>query len=179
MKTSFYLPLGLLIATGCGHAGSPGPNAGEREALASRVRDTVKGVAHHIDLREWGSLRALYSAEVETDYTSLFGGEVQRQPADELMATWNQLLSPVATQHLLGPIEVSLDGSSATARCHVRGYHFANDAPSGPTWMVAGHYTFKLRIEQGRWRITHMKLDTFYQTGNGKLLQEAASKAEG
>jgi len=58
---------------------------------------------------------------VETDYTSLFGGEVLEQRGDALIEAWRSLLAPVITQHLLGTIAVDVNGAAATARCHVRG----------------------------------------------------------
>jgi len=60
----------------------------------SDVDAVVTRVAHHIDARRWPELRALFSDTVETDYTSLFGGEVQRQNASELMEAWKRLLGP-------------------------------------------------------------------------------------
>src|SRR5262245_42802072 len=91
------------------------------------VQSVVTRVVHHIDRRRWPELRALFADTVETDYTSLFGGEVTRQSADDLvLGGWRTLLSPLdATQHLLGPIDVAFDGSLAIAECHVRGYHRA------------------------------------------------------
>ena len=38
-----------------------------------------------------------------------------------------------------------------------------------------GHYTFSLRQTDAGWKIEAMKLDTLIQTGNGKLLAEAAA----
>ena len=140
------------------------------------VRDTVVAVVHRLDHRRWDELRALFDAEVETDYTSLFGGEVQRQPADALIATWKTVLSPLdTTQHVLGPIEVAMGDRQAVARCHVRGYHIAARAPNGSEWMVAGHYVWTLVERDGAWRVRSLTLETLYQTGNRALLQEAAS----
>lgn len=170
----------ILFAVGCA---TPAPatvaaGAGDDDD-AGAVTATVIGVAHHIDAKEWPALRGLFAADVETDYTSLFGGEVQQQSGDALISAWTGLLTPVVTQHLLGPVHVDVTGDVATARCHVRGYHFVERAPGGPTWMVAGHYVFRLRRAEGRWAITHLKLETYYQTGNTRLLQEAAALPKG
>ena len=62
-------------------------------------------------------------------------------------------------QHLLGPIVVRGD----RAECHVHAWH----SLSNDLWVVAGHYTFELRDN----RITAIKLDVFFQTGNRKLLE--------
>ena len=49
------------------------------------VQTVVTRVAHTIDGRRWPELRALFADTVQTDYTSLFGGEVQDQAVDDLM----------------------------------------------------------------------------------------------
>jgi hypothetical protein len=81
---------------------------------------------------------------VQTDYTSLFGGAIQNQGADDLLAGWRSLLGSVVTQHFLGPIEVELTGQVARAECHVRAYHMKKGAAGGDEWMVGGHYVFEL-----------------------------------
>jgi len=143
---------------------------------ADSVRSVVIGVAHHIDAKRWAELRALYADEVRTDYTSLFGGEPQTQSGDTLIAGWSGLLETVATQHLLGPIDVDLDGPRATARCHVRALHHAKGAPGGELWEVLGHYVFTLVREGEGWTISGMTLETFAQTGNTRLLAEAGAR---
>lgn len=141
------------------------------------VQRVIARLVHAIDLRRWSELRDLLAEDVTTDYTSLFGGEVQRQPADDLIAAWRTLLTPLdGTQHLLGPIDVqpSVVRGGATAACHVRGYHVRRGAPGGDEWMVAGHYRFELTGRGSSWRIASVTLHTFYQTGNRMLLQQAA-----
>jgi hypothetical protein len=54
-------------------------------ARAQGVRDVVTRIAHTIDFRRWSDLRALYAEQVRTDYTSLFGGEVQQPRVDDLI----------------------------------------------------------------------------------------------
>lgn len=140
------------------------------------IRSLVASVAHHIDAKRWTELRSLYAGEVETDYTSLFGGTPQTQSGDALIAGWQTVLAGVQTQHLLGPIVVESSGSVASARCHVRAMHRAAAATSGELWEVLGHYVFELTRESGTWAITKMTLLTQLQTGNTRLLQEAAGK---
>ncbi len=142
---------------------------------AEAIRAVVANVAHHIDAKRWAELRALYAETVETDYTSLFGGTPQMQQGDVLIASWRGVLAKVRTQHLLGPIEVSISGAAAVARCHVRALHQAANAPSGELWEVLGHYLFELSSVAAAtedWKITKMKLETLLQTGNTKLLAE-------
>ena len=46
----------------------------------------------------------------------------------------------------------------------------------GDEWMVAGHYVIRLSKEGAKWKIASMKLETFYQSGNTKLLEVAGGK---
>jgi hypothetical protein len=140
-------------------------------ARQQAVRTVVARIAHAIDTRRWADLRALYADEVTTDYTSLFGGEVQRQSGDALIGGWRDLLGGLdATQHLVGPIDVRLDGEGATAECHVRGYHVRRGAPGGDEWMVAGQWVVRAVERDGRWQVTGMTLRTFYETGSRGVL---------
>jgi hypothetical protein len=144
--------------------------------LVEAVQAVVARVAHHIDARAWADLRALYADRVTVDYRSLFGGEVQARDGDALIDGWRSVLATVSTQHLLGPIDVTVDGERATARCHVRAWHCAAGLAGGDEWVVAGHYTFGLQRTGGRWAIDAMRLDTFHQSGNRALLAEAAAQ---
>jgi uncharacterized protein YijF (DUF1287 family) len=140
-----------------------------------QIRDIITGFSHHVDHRRWQELQALFSDDVTVDYSSLFGGEPQTLSATDLVTGWRTRLSPLrATQHLLGPIAVELRESGANAACHVRGYHFREGLLGGPDWMVAGHYLFSLGKQSGSWKIQRLQLEFFYQTGNAKLLDEAA-----
>lgn len=146
------------------------------ESRIEAVREVVTSVAHEIDAKRWLELRSLYTDDVETDYRSLFGGEVQRQPGDALVDGWKKALAAVTTHHLLGPIVVSISRSTATAETHVRAMHYAAGAPGGEHWEVLGHYVFELALEDDAWMIRKMTLHTHLQTGNTKLLQEAGAR---
>lgn len=83
------------------------------------VQAVITRVAHTIDGKRWSELRALFASTVQTDYTSLFGGEVQDQRADALMDAWRGLLGSVVTQHFLGPIEVEAAARTARSRATI------------------------------------------------------------
>ncbi|MDB4974842.1 MAG: hypothetical protein JWN48_3183 [Myxococcaceae bacterium] len=131
------------------------------------IHATVARVSHCIDAKRWEDLRALYADEVDVDYTSLFGGAPQHQKADDLVSGWKKLLGAVTTQHLLGPIEVRLTDSGATAECHVRASHHAQAGE----WIVEGHYVFELAACGETWTIHRMVLHTYHQHGSSKVLE--------
>jgi hypothetical protein len=144
---------------------------------ALTIRNLIARIPNRLDNRRWADLRTLFADDVTTDYLSLFGGEVQRQPAADLVAGWQRLLSPLdATQHIIGAIDVHLLGDHARAECHVRAYHVRHDAPGGAEWMIAGHYVIELAIVGAAWLITSLTLLTFYQTGNRNLLSQAGGR---
>jgi hypothetical protein len=125
-------------------------------------------LVHAIDRLDWAGVRAELADELETDYTSLFGGEPARQTGDELVAQWRGLLPGfTATQHLLGP--VLTDGDRVEA--HVRAYHRVEDRE----WLVAGHYV--ARLAGGR--IAALTLQTYYQDGDLDLPAVATERASG
>ena len=139
------------------------------------VQRCIVRVTHFIDHQRWPELRALYAARVETDYTSLFGGTPVTQAGDALIDGWHQALRGVTTQHLLGPVDVEVDGDRARAECHVHALHVVPGAPGGEQWEVMGHYAFGLARAGGGWAITSMRLEAIAQTGNRQLLAEAAA----
>jgi len=141
---------------------------------SAAVRAVVTSLPHNLDFKRWPEVRKLFADRVQSDYTSLFGGAPQEQTAEELVGGWEKALGRVATQHLLGPIDVRIDGDKATAQCHVRAIHVAEAAPGGAEWEAIGHYVFGLTRQGDGWRVQAMTLQMLMQTGNRKLLEEAS-----
>lgn len=152
-------------------ADSPADRMPDRSAITN----TVIGMLHAIDSRNWDAVRAAFAERVTTDYTSLFGGEPQTQPADSVVGGWANFLPGFdATQHLAGPLVVDVEGDTAQARCAVTGTHRIGDA----FWTVGGHYQIRLVKENGEWHITHLTLDTAYQDGDRSLPEKAANRSD-
>lgn len=125
---------------------------------------------HAIDAHDWETVRASFTDEVRTDYTSLFGGEPETLAADDLVARWRPLMHGLtATQHLTGPVVETGDHLDT----HVTAHHWLDDAPGGDTWVVYGHYV--VRVVDGK--IAELTLQTFRQTGNRDLLALATERA--
>jgi SnoaL-like domain len=130
--------------------------------------NAVVAFFHAVDDRDWDAVRVGLADEVDTDYTSLFGGEPERLAAGALVQRWQGLLPGFdATQHLLGPLLVTGD----VVECNVRGYHRLD----GRTWMVAGRYTLTLDGD----RVAGIVLHTAYQEGDTSLVEEATARAAG
>jgi len=138
------------------------------------ITNVVIGMLHAIDAQDWNAVRAAFADTVTTDYTSLFGGEVETPSADALVDGWAAFLPGFdATQHLAGPLVVQVEGTTASARCAVTATHRIGSA----RWTVGGHYALRLTREEDGWRITHLTLETAFEDGDRSLTEQAAERA--
>jgi hypothetical protein len=131
-----------------------------------------------IDESDWPAVRDQMADEVRADYESLSGEPAETVAADDLVARWRQMLSPLdATQHLLGAPEVAVRDDRAEIWAAVRGYHIAGGLEGGEEWMVAGQYIAQMSRVEGEWKLSALRLDMHYQTGNLELVAQAGARA--
>ena len=139
--------------------------------LAGAVRDlqdeaAIRAVLHRyataLDSRDWELLRTCFADDVVGVYDSI---GVQRGYA-ALEALCRQALEPLAaTQHLVGNVEVHLDGDEATGRCYLQATH-ARSLPDGDdNFVVAGTYFDRLERRSGEWRIVQRELRRTWTAG--------------
>ena len=127
-----------------------------------------------VDMLDWAGVRACLADEVRTDYTDLFGGEVETLTGDALVERWQGLLPGfAATQHMSGQILVDDGPDGVQLSTHVRSYHHVD----GETWAVHGHYVVPVERSAGGWRIAGITLRVFYQEGNRDLPEVALKRA--
>jgi hypothetical protein len=132
------------------------------------VSDVLTRMLHAIDALDWDGVRAAFAEEVDTDYTSLWGGEPAVVSIDDLIAGWQALADGLdATQHLTGPI-LTVNGRLET---HIRASHWLD----GEGWTVFGHYI--ARVEDGR--IAALTLQTYQQEGNRDIPDRARALTAG
>ncbi len=121
--------------------------------------DVITRMLHAIDRLDWPAVRDCFADVITTDYTSLWGGEVETLPAEELITRWSEFAGGLAaTQHQTGPVVMS-DGRAET---HVIAYHWL---PDGDTWVVHGHYV--ARLADGK--IAELTLQTLCSYGHDGL----------
>jgi hypothetical protein len=144
--------------------------------------DLIAGWFLEIDRRHWVAVRAALTDEVDTDYSSLFGGTPERIPADDLVARWRSLLPGFdATQHFLGPIaqtEETARDTDLVVELAVRAYHrLVGASDGGDLWLVAGWYRLTLIPAGTGWQIRGIVLETAYEEGNRALVELATARA--
>lgn len=134
----------------------------------SQISNLVGGFGLLVDKREWDHVVELFAPEVEVDYTSLFGGEIQKQKKEDIVAGWAQFLPRfTCTEHHVGQPYVEGNGQEAIARAALVAYHFTGEPlrQTGNEWVVGGHYRFVLRKLNGEWKIAVVKLEASWQKG--------------
>lgn len=131
--------------------------------LERTVACTVTSLFQDVDVRDWNGVRTGLAAHVAVDYTPLWGGEPSVAPADDLIRSWQQVLTGFeATQHLLGPSVVQInDDDATTARIHVLAEHVHRNGNG--SWTAGGHYRLRLVLSGDAWRVAGIRLDVHYQ----------------
>jgi SnoaL-like domain len=134
-------------------------------------RDAIINVVNQIaimaDVRNWEACRAAFSDRVETDYTSLTGGQPSTVNAEDLVNGWKNFFSQTfkVTQHLIGSHVVTITGDTATCLSNFQAHHVYLDSAKG-TWTLGGVYEHGLIQTPQGWQVNRMKMTWTWETGN-------------
>lgn len=143
-------------------------------ADVAAITTVVESVATLADLGEFDSLERLYAPEVRVDYTSIAGGEPEVRRASALMTQWASVLPGFdRTRHRVYNIQVSLEGSTATATAEVVADHWLGAAH----WQVSGRYEYVFVRDGREWRITAHRFVLTGEEGNRDISGPAALAA--
>ncbi len=146
----------------------------DAEQHEAAIRTIVQSVGVLVDRGAFEALETLYGDEIELDYTSLTGGEVERKSRRALMNQWAGVLPGFdRTHHQIDNVQVTLAGDQATAAADVVADHWV----AGFTWQVRGGYRFRLRLEEGDWQITHHAFDLQGEQGTREVFGPASENA--
>ena len=149
-------------------------NAGVASQDEATIVNIIQGVATLADLGDFDALEKLYADEVEVDYTSLSGGEVELKSPQALMSQWASVLPGFdATRHQLSNVEVRVDGARASATADFIADHYSGKL----FWQVRGEYRYQLQKDDGAWQITHHTLNLKKEVGTRDVFGPAMAKA--
>ena len=156
-----FLIAGALAASLTGASAFDGTQpAGEPERAT--ITTLVASIPLAVDRAAYDLAEAAFAPEIVIDYTSLWGGEPQTTTPAALMDAWRGIVPGfTATWHELGPVEVTIDGESATATAPVDGRHWIDE----------------LARQDGEWRVTRMVFDLTNEIGDRTLATEAMERA--
>ena len=134
----------------------------------------VESVANLADRGNFESLEQLYAEEVEVDYTSAFGGEVELKSPTGLMTQWASSLPGFdRTRHEISNIETQVKGNQATAIADVTANHYLNEM----FWQIEGSYEYGLVKEDGQWKIDKMTFIAESEKGSRDIINKAVEQA--
>lgn len=155
------------------------------QQLADRaaITDLVVRMGWCLDRRDWAGLEALFTEQVYTDYTALWGGEPQEATVDVLLSTdkqgsWRRTMDGLeSTQHLITNVLVDVEDDTASATANVVGVHRLTNPHGSPLWTVGGTYDFRLVRTADGWRIRAITQGITWVEGNQQVLFRAAMRA--
>jgi len=115
-----------------------------------------------LDTKDVEGLRNVFTA----DATALLRG-VECVGVDAIIArVGGAVLRLDWTQHLIGNHQVTVDGDTATHRCHLQGQHVKAGTEGGDNFIVAGFYDDRLVRTPDGWRIVHRLMQQTWTDGN-------------
>lgn len=143
---------------------------GKRMMHSAPDRDEIIDVVNRIglmaDRRDWQACRDAFSDRVETDYTSLNGGQPAIVNADDLVSGWKTFFTNTfkTTQHLIGSHVVTITGDTAICLSNFQAHHVYLDAQKG-IWILGGFYEHALVRSPQSWRVNRMKMTRTWEQG--------------
>ncbi|MBF6210503.1 nuclear transport factor 2 family protein [Nocardia puris] len=144
------------------------------------VAETVARIFHALDDHDWDTIGALTADPVDIDYPSKQGGVETLRTGDFLAGLRGFLPGFDATQHLLGPIVVTMDSPvTATSRFHARVTHLLTDAADERIWVIGCHYTVGLARTDNAWKLTSSRVRVSYEEGSRELETRARRRVSG
>jgi len=126
-----------------------------------------------VDACDWEMVKDCMAETVHVDYSSMTGQSGGDVKTVDLIEGWKSLLPGFdATHHQLGNVVSKIDGNKAYIFSYVNASHHL-DNEDGKVWTVVGSYDIDMKVIEGNWKITSLKLNFKYQDGNVNLPQLA------
>jgi hypothetical protein len=147
-------------------------------AIADRldIIELISKLSINLDARDWGAVRGLFTDEVYSDRTSLFGGEPVTLGADEFVEGWRQSLDNLdAVNHLVANHVITLEGDKAKCAANMQGVHVFHNPSGDDMWNVGGRHDYQLQRTAAGWRIAGLTFTISWATGNMNIVNLAAA----
>lgn len=122
--------------------------------LAEReIARAIHAFARAMDERDWGALGAVLVEDATADLgTGLVRG---RSAIVAFMRSYLDDCGP--TQHLIGNLDIDVDGERAASRCYVSDMHKGAEAKAHLTFSTLGEYHDRWARRGGKWWMVHRR----------------------
>jgi len=127
------------------------------------IQKVINLYASAIDKHQWSALESVFTEDAEADFIEL-GVFKGRQTISDLISS--VLTQCSVTQHLLGNINIEVEGDTASASCYLSALHVGLGDYAAETMTVWGEYKDKLVRTSEGWRIVHRTLVSMYSEGD-------------
>lgn len=151
----------------------------ERIVDEREIRRVVDEIDNLCDRKEWEKLRALFTDDVDVDFTSLSGGEPSKITADELINAWKtNLFEGKKTFHQRGNHRIKIAEDTAEVFSKGYGFNFLKTGEFTGLWEVWGNYTHTLERTEKGWKCSGMSLEVIHERGDERVRIYTPEKAE-
>ncbi len=138
--------------------------------MEQKIIDTVTTIFTGVDERNWGKIQGVMADKVLLDYTSLNGGEPEKQTPKEITIAWASMLPGFdRTHHQVSNFNVQANGDTASVNYNGKGEHFLGNE----VWIAEGTFDTELKKNNDEWLITKHKFNVEKQSGNIALQKKA------
>jgi hypothetical protein len=156
--------------TACGLLAPPAAWCAEPASSATapsdyeQIRAVLTLYAKLLDRREYAGLKRVFTPDATGNYHD--AGTYEGLPA--ITGLMNKALSQCArTQHLLGSMDIQVNGDEATASTYLQAIHVGkNPGYEGKLLTIWGEYRDKLVRTPDGWRIQYRELATIHAVGD-------------
>ena len=143
----------------------------------AEISDVQLRYATGLDSRDWPLFRSCFTDEIETDFTSVFGGQPRKVSADRWTEAARRSLSGLqATQHMITNHVITVAGDDATCIAYVQARHYLPNDSGDNTQTMFGYYTNRFIRTSAGWKIRACKLTLTWQTGNPQIFTLASAR---
>ncbi|MFN2328388.1 MAG: nuclear transport factor 2 family protein [Chromatocurvus sp.] len=127
------------------------------------IHSTLNQYAFAIDTRDWPKLKQLFDENSVTVYHGLGEFLGPDAAADFVRRVITQC---GVTQHLIGTVDIEVDGAKGTARSYLQAIHIGIGENEGKRYTVWGEYRDTLEKRGERWVFLRRELHTLHSEGD-------------
>lgn len=137
--------------------------------LERELHQVVCRYARLCDERDWEAIGEVFSADASASY----GGWALPDRAAIAAMLRHHLGGCGPTQHLLGNLQVQVNGDEVSSLVAVRAAHRGAGALSSQTYDCMGHYRDRWVHTASGWRIVHRTMTLTLELGSRQVLRPA------
>ena len=135
------------------------------------VREGLARFARVIDAKDWAALDTVFAPDLTFDY-----GPGESAGIAALTDNMRRFLDGCGpTQHLIGSVTITVDGTRASSHAYVQARHQRRDDPAGAVFDSNGEYHDRWELRSQGWRIVRRDARWQNHTGDPAILSAGSA----